>query len=57
MREYQDRTPEVVLGRVSPPSEWLEATCESEQESLPKEENCKWRQRRRKQTLIEPEVS
>lgn len=57
MREYQDRTPEVVLGRVSPPSEWLKATCESEQESLPKEENCKWRQRRRKQTLIEPEVS
>lgn len=42
MREHQDRTPGLVLGRVSPSSEWLEGTCESEQESLQKEENCKW---------------
>lgn len=42
MREYQERTPGVVLGRVSPSSEWLEWTCESEQESLQKEENYKW---------------
>lgn len=42
MREYQDRTPGVVLGRVSPSSDWLEGTCESKQESLQKEKNCKW---------------
>lgn len=48
MREHQDRTPGVVLDRVSPSSEWLEGTCESEQGSLQKKENCKWLQWRGK---------
>lgn len=57
MKEYQDRTPGVVLDRVSPSSEWPEWTCESEQESLQRRKIANGENEGGKKVPIEPEVS